>query len=52
LVALISTLSATMLTPEVCNDLELRLYALSDAISQRFFLRGSEALRASGMTLA
>lgn len=52
LVALISTLSATMLTPEICSDLEVRLYALSDAISQRFFLRGSEALRASGMTLA
>ena len=52
LVALISTLSATMLTPEICSDLEVRLYALSDAISQRFFLRGSEALRASGLTLA
>ena len=52
LVALISTLSATMLTAEVCDELEGRLFALSDAISERFFLRGSETLRASGMTLA
>lgn len=52
LVALISTLSATMLTSEVCDELEGRLFALSDAISERFFLRGSETLRASGMTLA
>lgn len=52
LVALMSTLSAPMLTPEICDDLEARLIALSDAISQRFFLRGSETLRASGMTLA
>lgn len=52
LVALMSTLSATTLTPEVCDDLEARLITLSDAISQRFFLRGSETLRAAGMTLA
>lgn len=52
LVALMSTLAATALTPEICVDLEARLIALSDAISQRFFLRGSEALRAAGMTLA
>jgi hypothetical protein len=41
-----------MLTAEVCDELEGRLFALSDAISERFFLRGSETLRASGMTLA
>jgi len=52
LVALMSTLSATMLGPEKCEELERRLCALSDAVSQRFFLRGSETLRASGMTLA
>jgi len=52
LVALMSTLSATTLTPEICDDLEARLIKLSDAISQRFFLRGSETLRAAGMTLA
>ena len=52
LVSLMATLSAKTLTPEICNDLETRLIGLSDAISQRFFLRGSEALRAAGMTLA
>lgn len=52
LVGLMSTLSAEALTPAICDDLEARLMTLSDAISQRFFLRGSEALRASGMTLA
>ena len=43
LVSLMATLSAKTLTPEICNDLEMRLIGLSDAISQRFFLRGSEA---------
>lgn len=52
LVALMATLSADALTLDVCNELEARLTALSDAISQRFFLRGSETLRAAGMTLA
>lgn len=52
LMALTATLSAKTLTAEVCNELEQRLTALSDLIGQRFFLRGSEALRAAGMTLA
>lgn len=52
LLALMSTLSAATLTPGISDDLEARLIQLSDAISQRFFLRGSETLRASGMTLA
>lgn len=52
LIALMTTLSAKTLVPSVCDQLETRLIALSDAISQRFFLRGSETLRSAGMTLA
>lgn len=52
LVALIATLSASDLDADVCSELEQRLSRLSDLIGQRFFLRGSEALRAAGMTLA
>lgn len=52
LVALMTTMTADGLTPQVCFDLQGRLMAVSNAISHRFFLRGSEALRASGMTLA
>lgn len=52
LVAQMTTLDAAALTPEICFDLQDRLMAVSDAISHRYFLRGSEALRASGMTLA
>lgn len=52
LVALVATLSAGDLTADICRELEIRLSGLSDLIGQRFFLRGSEALRAAGMTLA
>ncbi len=52
LVALMATLSANTFTPAICDELETRLIVLSDAISLRFFLRGSETLRSAGMTLA
>lgn len=52
LAALMTTMTAKALTPNVCYDLQSKLIALSDTISHRFFLRGSETLRASGMTLA
>lgn len=52
LVAAMATLSAGELDAGICSDLESRLSGLSDLIGQRFFLRGSEALRAAGMTLA
>jgi uncharacterized alpha-E superfamily protein len=52
LVATISTITADALTREVCNDLVMRLLTLSNLVSHRFFLRGSEALRGAGMTLA
>jgi hypothetical protein len=32
--------------------IEKRLLVLSEAIGRRFFLQGSETIRASGMTLA
>ncbi len=50
--ALMATLTARSFTASVCADLEGRLLELSDLVSHRFFLRGSEALRAAGMTLA
>lgn len=52
LVAAVTTLTADAMTSSVCADLESRLLRLSDLISHRFFLRGSETLRAAGMTLA
>ena len=52
LVALMATLSAKTLTAAICDELETRIIRLSDAISLRFFLRGSETLRSAGMTLA
>ena len=52
LAARIATLSAQTLNGLACYALEQQLLALSDLISHRFFLRGGETLRASGMTLA
>lgn len=50
--ARLAMLDAQSLTPPVCVELEARLSELSDTIAHRFFLHGSEALRASSMTLA
>jgi uncharacterized circularly permuted ATP-grasp superfamily protein/uncharacterized alpha-E superfamily protein len=50
--ARIATLSAQTLNGLACYALEQQLLTLSDLISHRFFLRGGETLRASGMTLA
>ncbi len=50
--ARMTTMTADALTPEICFDLQGRLMTVSNAISHRFFLRGSETLRAAGMTLA
>ena len=52
LAARVATLSAQALNGLVCGELQQQLLALSDMIAHRFFLRGSETLRASGMTLA
>ena len=52
LAARIATLSAATLNGWACVELEQKLLALSDLISHRFFLRGSETLRAAGLTLA
>jgi hypothetical protein len=45
-------LNAQTLNGLACHGLEQQLLALSDLISHRFFLRGGETLRASGLTLA
>ncbi len=52
LAARIATLKAGTLNGWACTQLERKLLALSDMISHRFFLRGSETLRAAGLTLA
>jgi uncharacterized alpha-E superfamily protein len=52
LAARISTLKAETLNGLVCRELAVQLLTLSDAINHRFFLRGRETLRASGLTLA
>jgi len=50
--ARIATARATDLDEAWLRDIELRLAALSNAIARRYFLQGSEALRAGGLTLA
>ncbi len=52
LAARIATLDAATLNGWACTELEQKLMALSDLVGNRFFLRGSEALRAAGLTLA
>ena len=52
LVAQLATLSAVALDDHAVQSLENRLLAISDAIANRFFLRGGEPLRAQGLTLA
>ena len=52
LVAQLATWSATTLDDHAVQSLENRLLAISDAIANRFFLRGGEPLRAQGLTLA
>jgi len=50
--ALVATAKAESLGSEAVMALENRLLALSEAIGRRFFLQGSETIRAAGMTLA
>jgi uncharacterized circularly permuted ATP-grasp superfamily protein/uncharacterized alpha-E superfamily protein len=50
--AFVATLTAATLDLHQIQGLENRLFALSDAIANRFFLRGGAPLRATGMTLA
>lgn len=50
--AFVATLSAATLDTHQIQGLENRLFALSDAIANRFFLRGGAPLRATGLTLA
>jgi uncharacterized circularly permuted ATP-grasp superfamily protein/uncharacterized alpha-E superfamily protein len=52
LVAALATLSAGALNDHEVQSIENRLLAISDAIANRFFLRGGEPLRATGLTLA
>ena len=52
MVAMTATMTAKELTPDVCRDLEWQLKLLSEAIGNRFFLRGSETIRSSAMVLA
>ena len=46
------TARAEAMSPQGLVGIENRLMALSDAIGRRFFLQGSETIRAAGMTLA
>ncbi len=48
----VATLTAATLDEHAVQGIENRLFALSDAIQNRFFLRGGEPLRAPGLTLA
>jgi uncharacterized circularly permuted ATP-grasp superfamily protein/uncharacterized alpha-E superfamily protein len=48
--ALLTAASAETLDGRALEDIENRLLALSDAVGMRFFLRGREAERATGMT--
>ncbi len=50
--AYVATLTAASLGEHAVQGIENRLFAMSDAIQNRFFLRGGEPLRASGLTLA
>jgi uncharacterized circularly permuted ATP-grasp superfamily protein/uncharacterized alpha-E superfamily protein len=50
--ALLAMAKAEQLGAEAAEGFENRLYALSDAISRRFFLQENETIRAAGMTLA
>ena len=52
LIAQLATLSAVTLDDHAVQSIENRLLAISDAIANRFFLRGGEPLRAPGLTLA
>ncbi len=52
IVALVSTARAVTLDDEMLRDVEVRLSALSNAVARRYFLQGSEPLRAGGLTLA
>jgi uncharacterized circularly permuted ATP-grasp superfamily protein/uncharacterized alpha-E superfamily protein len=50
--ALLAMATAEQLGAEAAAGFEARLYALSDAISRRFFLQENETIRAAAMTLA
>lgn len=50
--AIIATTTAQTLNETRLREIELRLMALSDLISRRYFLHGAEPLRAGGLTLA
>jgi hypothetical protein len=50
--AAIATAKAESLGAEGVMGIESRLLTLSEAIGRRFFLQGSETIRAPGMTLA
>jgi len=49
---LVALAKAEQLGPQAVMSIENKLLSLSDAIGRRFFLQGSETLRAAGMTLA
>ena len=52
LAAELASWTAAKLDDDAVRGLESRLLQLSDAIADRFFLRGAEPLRATGLTLA
>ena len=52
LAAELATWTAAKLDDDGVRGLESRLLQLSDAVADRFFLRGAEPLRATGLTLA
>ena len=50
--AVMKTWRAAVLDGAMLGDINRRLAGLSDAISRRYFLHGTEALRSGGLTLA
>ena len=52
LYATVAPAQAALLDPETLDEVEQRLFRLSEAIARRYFLQGAEPLRASGLTLA
>jgi uncharacterized circularly permuted ATP-grasp superfamily protein/uncharacterized alpha-E superfamily protein len=52
LAAILVTAQATRIDDALLADLENRLFALSNAVARRYFLQGSEPLRAEGLVLA
>ena len=52
LAAVLSTTRAVLLDDDILNQVQTLTSAISNAVARRYFLQGSEPLRAGGLTLA